>query len=84
MMIDPDLDYQQYFDAVDFVEENNKLNGGSWDEWEDAKHVELHFNIELCECGKWLINRAIFTNGATVDDDLLAVEKAIFGQNLPH
>lgn len=75
----PEIDADALRSAVEGVEGNNKQNGGSWNEWDDAAHVSEVYEIELCEEGKTVIERAIKSNGATLAADLSAVHLAVWG-----
>ena len=80
-MIDHNMNSDAFFDAVFAVQMNNKINDARWGDWTDAHHVSETYQIELCECGELLLNKAIASNGATIDADMKAVELAVFGQN---
>ena len=67
--------------AVEAVEENNRINDGMWLEWDDAAHVAETYGIDLDEQGAKIINRAIASNGESLTADLPAVERAVWGQN---
>lgn len=80
MMIDKDMNSDAFFDAVFAVQMNNKMNGATWGDWTDAHDVSETYQIDLCEFGVHLINRAIASNGNTIDADVEAVKLAVFGQ----
>lgn len=67
--------------AIEGVEDNNKINDGSWLNWDDAQHVAETYGIELCGEGVEVISRAIASNGESLKVDLPAVELAVWGQN---
>ena len=67
--------------AVEAVEENNRINDGMWLEGDDAAHVAETYGIDLDEQGAKIINRAIASNGESLTADLPAVERAEWGQN---
>ena len=67
--------------AIEGVEDNNRINDGSWSDWEDARHVAETYGVELCSEGAQVIERAIASNGASLAEDLPAVELAVQGQN---
>ena len=67
--------------AIEAVEENNRINEGMWLGWDDAAHVAETYGIELDEQGEKIINRAIASNGESLAVDIPAVELAVWGQN---
>lgn len=67
--------------AIEAVEDNNRINGGSWSSWDGASHVEEAYGVDLCREGKAVIQRAIETDGRSLLEDLPAVELAAWGQN---
>lgn len=67
--------------AIEGVEDNNRINDGRWSDWEDAQHVAEAYGVELCGEGAQVIERAIASNGASLVEDLPAVELAVWGQN---
>lgn len=67
--------------AIEGVEDNNRINSGNWSDWSDADHVADTYGAELCAKGAQIIERAIASNGASLVQDLPAVELAVWGQN---
>lgn len=67
--------------AIEGVEDNNRINSGSWSDWSDADHVGDTYGAELCQEGAQIIERAIASNGSSLALDLPAVERAVWGQN---
>lgn len=67
--------------AIEAVEDNNNINDGSWSDWQDAAHIEETYEVEMCDEGKAVIERAIKSNGKSLVTDLPAVELAVWGQN---
>ena len=67
--------------AIEGVEDNNRINDGHWSDWDDAQHIEETYGVDLCEEGAQVIERAIASNGASLAEDLPAVELAVWGQN---
>lgn len=65
--------------AVLGVEQTNRRCSGVWGDWEDAQHVADTYEVTLCDVGKLVIERAIATEGANLDEDLAAVEHAVWG-----
>lgn len=65
--------------AVLGVEQTNRQCLGKWEDWEDAQHVADTFEVELCPVGQAVIERAIATEGVSLDEDLAAVEHAVWG-----
>ena len=81
MAISENIDDKALRQAIEAVEENNRINDGMWTGWDDAAHVAETYSIELDEqCAK-IINRAIASNGESLAVDLPAVERAVWGQN---
>lgn len=81
MTISENIDDKALRHAIEAVEENNLINDGMWLEWDDASHVAETYGIELDEQGEKIINRAIASNGESLEADLPAVELAVWGQN---
>lgn len=75
------MSYESLKQAVLSVQDNNTSNDASWSDWTGADHIadvyEL-FGLAPDECA--ILNRAIKTNGASLDDDLDAAELAEWGQ----
>ena len=67
--------------AIEGVEDNNRINDGHWSDWEDAQHIAETYGVELCGEGTQVIERAITSNGESLVEDLPAVELAVWGQN---
>ena len=81
MAISENIDDKALRQAIEAVEENNRINDGMWIGWDDAAHVAETYGIELDEQGEKIINRAIASNGESLTVDLPAVERAVWGQN---
>ena len=81
MAISENIDDKALRQAIEAVEENNRINDGMWTGWDDAAHVAETYGIELDEQGEKIINRAIASNGESLAVDLPAVELAVWGQN---
>ena len=79
--IKANINYAALREAIEAVEENNRINDGMWIGWDDASHVAETYGIELDEQGAKIINRAIESNGESLTVDLPAVERAVWGQN---
>lgn len=73
------IDVDALRNAVEGVEGNNKQNGGNWSDWDDAAHVGEVYEVELCDIGKSVVQRAIESNGVTLAADLRAVHLAVWG-----
>ena len=67
--------------AIEGVEDNNRINDGHWSDWDGAQHVAETYGVELCEEGTQVIERAIASNGASLAEDLPDAELAVWGQN---
>ena len=81
MTISENIDDKALRQAIEAVEENNRINEGMWLEWDDAAHVAETYGIDLDGQGARIINRAIASNGESLTVDLPAVERAVWGQN---
>lgn len=79
--ITQDLDAEALREAIEGVEDNNRINDASWSDWTDAAHVAEVYEVELCAEGVQIINRAIASNGESLKIDLPAAERAVWGQN---
>ena len=58
--------------AIEGVEDNNRINDGRWSDWEDAQHVAETYGVELCGEGAKVIERAIASNGESLVEDGLS------------
>ncbi len=67
------------------VEENNQKNGGSWSDWIDSKHI---FDVYLNNTNydnfygsfeeiKYLLDKAIETNGKSLENDLFDLKNKL-------
>jgi hypothetical protein len=70
---------------VEGIEDNNEINGAAWSDWTDLSSVEevygdLSDEDISREQAAGVIDRAISSNGATLADDLRALQIQIFGQ----
>lgn len=81
MTISENIDDKALRQAIEAVEENNRINEGMWLEWDDAAHVAETYGIDLDEHGAKIVNRAIASNGESLAVDLPVVERAVCGQN---
>lgn len=79
--INANINHEALREAIEAVEENNRINDGTWLEWDDAAHVAETYSIELDKTGARIINHAIASNGKSLIADLPAVERAVWGQN---
>ena len=79
--ITAELSAESLRQAIEGVEDNNRINSGGWSDWEDAQHVADTYGVQLCGEGAQVIERAIASNGASLAEDLPAVELAVWGQN---
>lgn len=60
------------------VEDIRKEGGAQWSYWGSAKHILDFFDEKSCECVESILERAIQSNGASVQDDLEAVHQKIW------
>jgi len=76
------MNYDVLIAAVKAVEENNKINGASWADWQDADHILETYEIDGADRDVIeILNRAIATNGQSLAEDLPKAERREFGQN---
>lgn len=76
------MSYESLKQAVLSVQDNNTLNEASWSDWTGADHIADVYELSDLtpeECA--ILDRAIKTSGASLDDDLDAAERAERGQN---
>lgn len=72
---------------IDAVEGNNEFNYGSWRDWDDALTVlntygPNYFDYDISKQDALdIIQKAIDTDGASLNDDLRMMEKIIWGKN---
>ena len=52
MAISENIDDKALRQAIEAVEENNRINEGMWLGWDDAAHVAETYGIELDEQGE--------------------------------
>jgi hypothetical protein len=55
-----------FFELIQAVEENNRINDGSWKDWDSAQHIEEFYgklNEEYKECAVHFLNSLIKSNG---------------------
>ena len=76
------VDAKALLAAVEGVEGNNRINGGSWADWDDASHICETYGIEgLGDLEHAILNRAIESRGESLRVDLPMVERLVWGQN---
>ena len=76
------MNYDVLVTAVKAVEVNNKINGASWADWQDADHILETYEIDGADRDVVeILNRAIATNGQSLAEDLPKAERQVFGQN---
>ena len=74
------MTYKALKEAVLAVQENEKCNGYDWRTWNSADHIVETYEIEtLTTEEEQVLERAIASNGATVDADMSAQQTAEFG-----
>lgn len=71
---------------VEAVQDNNRVNDGSWKDWTDLSHIEeVYGSLDDEDVTREEVDRviaaAIASNGASLRDDLSAIERRIEGQN---
>lgn len=80
------MNYQRLRDAVEAVEENNRINSGSWNDWENGEEILDTYELVDWSSGSYdreivaILNRAIVTNGLSLYSDCEAAEIAEYGQ----
>ena len=68
--------------AIEGVEDNNRINGAQWSDWQGADDVGEVYGIDFGTGDtRELIQRAIDTNGASLTKDLPVVGRVVWGQN---
>lgn len=76
------MPYESLKTVVLAVSENNGINDAQWSDWTDAHSIAEIYEIEDLDADDLaLLDRAIASNGATLDTDLTARELAEMGQN---
>jgi len=69
------MTYANLKQAVLAVEDNNNINDSKWSDWDDASHIADTYSISnLTEEEETVLNSAIESNGATVDEDMLKAQ----------
>lgn len=74
-------------ELIEAVEENNEINSGEWNHWKDAYNVLETYGPNYKdediseEDALTIIQRAIDTNGLSLNNDLRIMQKKILGQN---
>ena len=71
---------------IESIEDNNRINDGSWVDWKDMAHVESVYGTlsdedVSRERAEMIIANAINTNGNSLRSDLQKLELEVFGQN---
>lgn len=74
-----DINVEALRTAVEGVEDNNRINGGRWSDWDSAAAVADLYDAPLCPQGQAVIVRAIESDGESLGEDLAAVEVAVHG-----
>lgn len=65
------------------VDENNRCNNASWRDWQGGYDIiKMYAPNEWCDEVRWVLDRAVESNGESLKEDLPAVELAVWGQNL--
>lgn len=65
------------------VEDIRKEGGAQWSYWGSAKHILDFFDEKSCECVESILERAIQSNGASVEDDLAAAHQLVWHNEQP-
>ena len=64
------------------VNENCRMNEGTWSDWKDSYDMcEVYGIADLSSDEHEILNRAIKSNGMTLFDDLQVWEREAYGQN---
>ena len=62
------------------VEENNVFNDAKWSDWSDAGHIaETYEETDISDEEAQILNRAIESNGLTIEADMSAAHKVEHG-----
>ncbi|MGR2662467.1 hypothetical protein ACUXVY_12835 [Chromobacterium haemolyticum] len=75
------MNYQNLKEAILAVEENNKLNDAKWSDWPFATDIGEVYGIELDKEDIAILERAIESEGASIQADMEAAEREEYGQN---
>lgn len=75
------MHYQNLKEAILAVEENNKLNDAKWSDWPFATDIGEVYGIELDQEDIAILQRAIESEGASIQADMEAAELEEYGQN---
>ena len=76
------VDAKALQDAIIGVEDNNRVNGASWSDWDDSSHICEVYGVELVgDLEHAILNRAIESRGESLKADLPMVERLVWGQN---
>ena len=68
--------------AIEGVEDNNRINDASWSDWDDASHICETYGIEgMGDLEHAILNRAIASQGESLNADLPMIERIVWGQN---
>lgn len=69
--------------ACDAVEDNNRSNDANWQDWQSVGDIKEAYGFEVCEFGESVLERAIQSNGASVEDDLAAAHQLVWHNEQP-
>lgn len=80
--MDDSINPERLQQAIEYVEANNRQNGGSWAEWDDASDIlNAYTDGKGCDWVRHILDRAIESDGDTLIEDLPKVEFLVWGQN---
>jgi hypothetical protein len=74
------MNFENLKAAVLAVEENNRINNAKWGDWSSAADIALTYDLEPLDAEDVrVLERAIASNGETVDTDMNDAHNAEYG-----
>ena len=68
--------------CINGVEDNNRCNDAAWSDWQDEFDViDCYGKGDFCDDVRFVIQRAIESNGESLKEDLPMIERQLKGQN---
>lgn len=74
-------DFRALLDVVESVNMNNDEYGSSWGDFQCVRDILTWAGVELTLEGRDVLDRAIESDGRSLSEDLLRIEREIWGQN---
>lgn len=69
--------------ACEAVEDNNRSNDAQWSDWQHVMDIKEVYGFDVCEYGEQVLERAIESNGASVEADLEAAHQKVWHNEDP-